>query len=130
MTWNEPSPTKQHDAAVRRGQAGSERGADGVADRAVEGLADELRPLRHEGLGRTEEGNARLGDHHGAGLQEVADPVEEAADGQRPVRLGLEGGRAPVDAALGGALEVQRGGVPFFEPPGETADEVAQRNGG
>ena len=49
---------------------------------------------------------------------------------RRPGRVGLERGRAPVDAPLGGVLEVERGGVPLLEPPGKTADEVAQGNGG
>ena len=128
MTWNRAVAHEQHHLAIRCGQARAQRGADGVADRAVEGLADELGPFRHQGLGRAEEGHAGLGDDHGAGLQEVADPIEEAADRQRPVRLGLEPDRPPVRAALGGPLDIQRRRVPVPEPARQPEDEFAERD--
>ena len=119
---------EQYDLAVRGGQACSQRGADGVADRAVEGLADELRPFRHQGLGGAEEGHSGLGDDHGAGLEEVADAIEEAADGERAVGLGNKLDRPPVGAAFGGPLDVQGQWVPPPELLRQPDDELAKRD--
>src|SRR5262249_9784536 len=72
------------------GERGAERRRQGVADREIEGLADEANVVVHDKIGRREEGVASLGDDGGVLTDESIDPLHDAADGEGPAWFGDE----------------------------------------